>query len=259
MEFTVILIKSIIIGGLLGFSASMGAARMFHAPSTQGLGAFRTLGEMNACMGDPASHFSFGLGFFFNAWASTVGAGAFTQDVTHRIIPNWAASVLLAKNKNVSETMHDPRKMGFVGAVVGALVVAFLNSTAAAIPEALQVTAVAVLVPAATTLINVVMPVIFWLAALDAGKRTGFWGTLFGGIAQLIMGNAVPGVVLGILIGKGVDEIGWSKVTKMMMGAIILLFVLSGFFRGFDLQVLESFKLEAPNWLENIHKMLGLS
>ena len=155
--------------------------------------------------------------------------------------------------------MHDPRKMGFVGAVVGALVVAFLNSTAAAIPEALQVTAVAVLVPAATTLINVVMPVIFWLAALDAGKRTGFWGTLFGGIAQLIMGNAVPGVVLGILIGKGVDEIGWSKVTKMMMGAIILLFVLSGFFRGFDLQVLESFKLQAPNWLENIHKMLGLS
>lgn len=258
MEFTVILIKSIIIGGLLGFSASMGAARMFHAPSTQGLGAFRTLGEMNACMGDPASHFSFGLGFFFNAWASTVGAGAFTQDVTHRTIPNWAASVLLAKNKNVSETMHDPRKMGFVGAVVGAIVVAFLNSTAAAIPEALQVTAVAVLVPAATTLINIVMPVIFWLAALDAGKRTGFWGTLFGGIAQLIMGNAVPGVVLGILIGKGVDEIGWSKVTKMM-GAIILLFVFSGFFRGFDLQVLESFKLQAPNWLENIHKMLGLS
>lgn len=149
--------------------------------------------------------------------------------------------------------------MGFVGAVVGAIVVAFLNSTAAAIPEALQVTAVAVLVPAATTLINIVMPVIFWLAALDAGKRTGFWGTLFGGIAQLIMGNAVPGVVLGILIGKGVDEIGWSKVTKMMMGAIILLFVLSGFFRGFDLQVLESFKLQAPNWLENIHKLLGLS
>lgn len=63
MEFTIILVKSIIIGGLLGFSASMGAARMFHAPSTQGLGAFRTLGEMNACMGDPASHFSFGLGF----------------------------------------------------------------------------------------------------------------------------------------------------------------------------------------------------
>ena len=36
---------------------------MFHAPQTQGLGAFRTLGEMNAAQGDPASHFSFGLGF----------------------------------------------------------------------------------------------------------------------------------------------------------------------------------------------------
>ena len=180
MDFAIILIKSIIIGGLLGFSASVGAARMFHAPSTQGLGAFRTLGEMNACMGDPASHFSFGLGFFFNAWASTVGAGAFTQDVTHRIVPNWAAAALLFKNKNVGETVHNPKKMGIVGAVIGAVVVAFLNSTAAAIPESLQVTAVAVLVPAATILINTVMPVIFWLAALDAGKRTGFWGTLFG-------------------------------------------------------------------------------
>ena len=104
--------------------------------------------------------------------------------------------------------------MGIIGAVIGALVVAFLNTTAAAIPEALQVTAVSVLVPAATILINTVMPVIFWLAALDAGKRTGFWGR-FWRIAQLIMGNAVPGVVLGILIGKGVDESGWNRVTKV--------------------------------------------
>ena len=50
--------------------------------------------------------------FFFNAWASSVGAGAFTQDVTHRIVPNWAAAALLAKNKDVSQTMHDPKKWG---------------------------------------------------------------------------------------------------------------------------------------------------
>ncbi len=37
--------------------------------------------------------------------------------------------------------------MGIVGAFVGMATVAFLNSTAAAIPESLQVTAVAVLVP----------------------------------------------------------------------------------------------------------------
>lgn len=160
MDFVIILVKSVIIGGLLGFAASVGAARMFHAPNTQGLGAFRTLGEMNACMGDPASHFSFGLGFFFNAWASSVGAGAFTQDVTHRIIPNWAAAALLAKTK-MSPRPCMIRKMGIIGAVIGAVVVAFLNTTAAAIPEALQVTAVSVLVPAATILINTVMPVIF--------------------------------------------------------------------------------------------------
>ena len=158
MEFVIILLKSLLIGGLLGFAAGAGAARMFHAPQTQGLGAFRTLGEMNAAQGDPASHFSFGLGFFFNAWASAVGAGAFTQDVTHRIVPNWAAAILLVKDKDVTKTMHNPKKMGIVGAFVGMATVAFLNSTAAAIPESLQVTAVAVLVPAATILINTVMP-----------------------------------------------------------------------------------------------------
>lgn len=248
-----IIFKSIIIGGLLGFTASMGAARMFHAPKTQGLGAFRTLGEMNACEGDAAAHFSFGLGFFFNAWASAVGAGAFTQDVTHRVVPNWAAAALLSRNKNVAETMHNPKKMGIAGAIIGAALVTFLNSTASAIPESLQVVAVAVLVPAATILIETVMPVLFWLAAIDAGKRSGFWGTLFGGLAQLIMGNAVPGVVLGILIGKGVDESGWNRITKSIMVAIILLFVLSGFFRGFDLEALTSFKLIIPQWLENLH------
>lgn len=250
-----ILFKSVIIGGLLGFSAGVGAARMFHVPKAQGLGAFRTLGEMNACEGDAAAHFSFGLGFFFNAWASVVGAGAFTQDIEHRVIPNWAAAVLVAKNKDITQTMHNPQKMGIVGAVIGALVVPFLNTTAAAIPESLQVVAQVVLVPAANILVNTVMPVLFWLAAIDAGRRSGFWGTLFGGLAQLIMGNAVPGVVLGILVGKGVDEIGWNKITKSIMVAVILLFVFSGFFRGFDLSMLESFKLSIPKWLENLHNI----
>ncbi|MGY3749070.1 DUF4311 domain-containing protein [Vagococcus acidifermentans] len=254
----IIILKSLVIGGLLGFAASVGAARMFHTPKSQALGAFRTFGEMNACEGDPAAHFSFGLGFFFNAWASTVGAGAFTQDVTHRIVPNWATAALLMKNKNVEETMHNPKKMAIAGTVIGALLVTFLNSTAAAIPESLQVTAVAVLVPAATILIDTVMPVLFWLSALDAGVRTGFWATLFGGLSQMIMGNAVPGVVLGILIGKGVDDTGWNRVTKSILAAIIMLFILSGFFRGFDLQLLESFKLQVPKWLENMHNIVNL-
>ncbi|MGM0219601.1 DUF4311 domain-containing protein [Enterococcus sp. AZ126] len=258
MDVLVVLIKSLLIGGLVGFSAGAGAARMFHAPNTQGLGAFRTLGEMNACEGDAASHFSFGLGFFFNAWASTVGAGAFTQDVDHRVIPNWAAAALLVKNKDIAQTMHNPKKMGISGAIIGMLVVAFLNTTASAIPESLQVTAVAVLVPAANLLINTVMPVLFWLAAIDAGKRSGFWATIFGGLATMIMGNAVPGVVLGILIGKGVDEIGWTRVTKSMMAAVILLFVFSAFFRGFDLQMIESFRLQIPIWLQNMHDIFSV-
>ena len=113
------------------------------------------------------------------------------------------------------------------------------------------------LVPAANLLVNTVMPVIFWLAAIDAGKKSGFWATIFGGLAQMIMGNAVPGLVLGILIGKGVEESGWNRVTKVMMTAIVLLFVLSGFFRGFDVKLLQSFMLDVPTWLNGIHNSLS--
>lgn len=61
-----------------------------------------------------------------------------------------------------------------------------------------------------------------------------------------------------ILIGKGVDEIGWNRVTKSMMVAVILLFILSGFFRGFDLQMLESFRVQIPQWLENTHGIFNI-
>ena len=80
----------------------------------------------------------------------------------------------------------------------------------------------------------------------------------FGGLSAMIMGNATPGVVLGILIGKGVDEIGWNRVTKSMMVAIALLFIFSAFFRGFDLEMLESFRLQIPQWLESIHGVFNL-
>ena len=101
------------------------------------------------------------------------------------------------------------------------------------------------------------MPILFWLAAIDAGRRSGLFGTVFGGLSAMIMGNAVPGVVLGILIGKGVDELGWTRITKSILAAAILLFVLSGFFRGFDLNLLKSFNLNAPGWLSKVHQMLG--
>lgn len=250
MEILIIALKSIIIGGLCGFGVGAGAARMYHAPTYQGMGAFRTLGELNSCEGDPAAHFSFGLGFFFNAWASTVATGSFTQDVDHRIIPNWGAAVLMMKNKNLTETLHNPRKMAFACTFIGIVVVLFLNTTTSAIPEALKTTATSVLVPAANLLVSTVMPVIFWLAALDAGRRSGFWGTLFGGLSQLIMGNAVPGLVLGILIGKGVDDSGWNRIMKIMLISIIILFTLSGYFRGFDMKLINTFKDGLGFWFK---------
>ncbi len=216
--FFQVLIKSLIIGALGGAAVSAGAARMFHAPEIQAMGAFRTLGEINACKGDPVSHFSFGLGFFFNAAGSVIGAGALTQDVLHRIVPNWAAAALLVKNKKVEETLYDPARMGVMGAIIGAVVVAALNLLANAIPESLAVIASGILSPAANLMIN---------------KITGIWGTVLGGLAYLIMGNAVPGCVLGIIVGQSVEDSGYNKTVQIMLAVIAALFIVIGIGRGF--------------------------
>ncbi len=229
-----IIIYSAIIGIIGGGCIAAGAARMFHAPEIQSMGAFRTLGELNACNGDPIAHFSFGLGFFFSAAASAVAAGSLTQDVMHRIVPNWSAAALLVKNNKVEETVQNPRKMMMAGSIVGGLVVIFLNTMASIIPEKLSLIASEVLGPATTWLINPVMPAIFWLAAIDAGKTTGMWGTVLGGVSALITGNATPGVVLGILIGKSAEENGYkSKVVQILIAIVVILFVAIAYFRGF--------------------------
>ena len=228
-----IIIKSLIIGFIGGAALTAGAARMFHTPNSQSMGAFRTLGELNACQGDTVAHFSFGLGFLFNSAAAVVASGALTQDVFHRVIPNFAAATLLLKNKKVEETLYDPLKMGIVGGIIGAIIVAFLNTVAFLIPASLSNIAREILSPAAAMMINPVMPIVFWLAALDAGKLTGVWATVLGGLAHMIMGNAVPGIVLGILIGQTIDESGYNKSVRIMITIVVILFIVIAYFRGF--------------------------
>ena len=229
-----IILYSIIIGAIGGGCIAAGAARMRHAPEVQAMGAFRTLGEMNACGGDPISHFSFGLGFLFSSAASAVAAGALSQDVMHRIVPNWAAGALLLKNKDPEQTVWNPGKMMIAGAGVGAVVVTALNTVASVIPSNLSDIASGVLVQDTTWLINPVMPAIFWLAAVDAGKVTGMWGTLLGGVSALITGNAVPGVVLGILVGKSAEENGYkSNIVRILIAIVVVMFLAIAYFRGF--------------------------
>ncbi len=84
-----------------------GVARMFHAPTTQGMGAFRTL-RTQLC--EATRHpYLLGWVFFFNARASSVAAGSFTRDVDHRIIPNPRGGAYDQKNRNVGATLHDPK------------------------------------------------------------------------------------------------------------------------------------------------------
>lgn len=229
-----IVLYSAIIGIIGGGCIAAGAARMFHAPEIQAMGAFRTLGEFNACNGDPIAHFSFGLGFFFSAAASAMGAGALTGEVFHRIIPNWSAAIVLSRNRKVEETIYNPRKMMIAGSCIGAVVVTFLNTMATMIPEKLSLIATNVLTPATSWMLNPVMPAIFWLAAIDAGRFTGMWGTILGGVSALVSGNAVPGIVLGILIGKSAEENGYNNgIVKILITIVVVMFLAIAYFRGF--------------------------
>lgn len=229
-----IILYSVIIGVIGGGCIAAGAARMFHAPEIQGMGAFRTIGEMNACNGDPIAHFSFGLGFFFNAAASAIASGALTGDVLHRIVPNWSATILLQRGKSVEDTVYNPARMMAVGSAVGAVVITFLNTMSSMIPESLSTIAKEVLSPATSWLLNPVMPAIFWLAAMDAGKTTGLWATILGGVSAVVSGNALPGIVLGILIGKSAEQQGYkSKIVQILIVLVVAMFILIAYFRGF--------------------------
>ena len=140
---------------------------------------------------------------------------------------------MLVKNRN-EETIQNPRKMMMAGSVIGALIVTFLNTMATIIPEKLSLIANNVLTPATGWMLNPVMPAIFWLAAIDAGRYTGMWGTILGGISALVSGNAVPGIVLGILIGKSAEENGYkSGIVKVLIAIVVVMFIAIAYFRGF--------------------------
>ncbi|MEW8977788.1 MAG: SFCGS family glycine-rich protein [Symbiobacterium sp.] len=147
----------------------------------------------------------------------------------------------LHRPKVVEETLYSPAAMAAAGAIVGAVVLSVLNTVAAFIPQSMAVVASQVLGPASSLMMNPVMPVIFWLAALDAGHITGVWSTILGGLAHMIMGNAVPGIVLGILIGKSAEEHGYSKSTNTMIAIVAVLFILIAYFRGFHTKLIALF------------------
>lgn len=237
-----IIIKSIIVGLLMGAAISAGASRMFRAPEVQGMGAFRTLGEMNACNGDPVSHFSFGLGFFITSAASALGTGSLTQDVLHRVIPNWAAAIVGIK-KDV-DYRERTAEMFFVGGLIGALVFVMLNTASSLVPVNLATMAKDILTPAATNMISFVMPLLFLWAAMDAGKTIGTWAIIFGGIMAIISGNSLPGIIFGILCGSLVEEKGRrDKNTITMFVIVIVMILLIAYFRNFHVKVFELFNI----------------
>lgn len=237
-----IIIKSIIVGFLMGAAISAGASRMFRAPQVQGMGAFRTLGELNASNGDPVSHFSFGLGFFITSAASALGTGSLTQDVLHRVIPNWAAAIVGLKKDRDYRT--STTEMFLFGGIIGSVVLLFLNTASSLVPVDLATMAKDILSPAATNMINYVMPLLFLWAAMDAGHNIGVWAIIFGGIMAIISGNSLPGIIFGILCGSLIEEKGSKdKSTISMFVIVILMILLIAYFREFHLKLFNLFNI----------------
>lgn len=227
-----IVLKSVVIGALGGAAVAAGAARMFHAPKLQGMGAFRTLGEMNACNGEPISHFSFGLGFLVTSAAAALGTGALTQDVLHRVIPNWSAAIVTTSGKK--ERLQNPFYMMLAGVVVGIVVFASLNTVSSVVPTEIATVARLILTPAANNMLNFIMPLLFLWAALDSGKITGLWSVGLAGVMALISGNSLPGIIFGILIGNTAQEKGHKDKSTLSIIAIVVIMILAiAYFRGF--------------------------
>lgn len=236
-----IFIESVVIGAIVGFGVGAGAARMFHAPEVQAAGAFRTLGEMNACLGDPISHFSFGFSFYLNSAAQNLAAGVMDQDFLHRTIPNVAAGLLTLRNKKVEETVYNPFKMAVAGALVGAVLYPIINMSAQLVPAYVSATMTQIFSPAVTNMM-IVMECLYLIAALDNGKYTGIAGLILGAVSRLVTGNATPGLILGILTGKTVELNGInSKVSKVFIVIMIVLWCLIAHFRGFFPKLLAAF------------------
>ncbi len=228
-----LVIKSAVVGALAGAGAAGGAARMFHAPNVQGMGAFRTLGEMNACNGDPLAHFSYGVGFLFSSAGSVVGTGSLSSDVLHRIVPQRSAGASILLGGNNKKSASNPLTMTLWGALIGAMLVTFLNTLSNLIPSTMSLIAEKIVSPAADLILSPVLPVAFWMSALSAGKWHGTFATIFGILAQHIMGNATPGAVLGILAGQAVEDTGLTgKRSISLILFISVMFLLIAYFRG---------------------------
>lgn len=236
-----IIAKSLLIGGIAGFGTGAGAARMFNSPKVQAAGAFRTLGEMNACLGDSVAHFSFGLSFYLNCVIQNLAGGAVTQDFLHRVVPNVSAGFLSIKNKNYEETVYDPFKMAIAGAVVGAVLYAVLCCSVSLVPSYVSDTMLAVFKPAINNML-IVMQGLYLIAALENGRYTGCWGIVLGAVAYLITGNATPGLILGILTGKTIELNGTkSKISIVFIVLMIVLWIVIAYFRGFFPKLIAAF------------------
>lgn len=238
---TTILFESILIGALAGLGVGAGAARMFHAPKIQAAGAFRTLGEMNACLGDPVSHFSFGFSFLINCAVNDLAVGCVTQDLLHRVVPNFAAGLLTIKNKKIEDTVQNPLKMGLAGSVVGAVFYTLLNMSVSLVPVTVSSTMQSVLTPAITNMM-LVMDILYILAAIQNGKYTGTWGLILGAVSRMVVGSATPGAILGILTGKTIELNGIkSKVSIIFIVLMVVLWLLVAYFRGFFVTMASAF------------------
>lgn len=162
----------------------------------------------------------------------------------HRVIPNFAYAIFAGKKKGSSleELSNCPFQLGIIGAVIGAIVMSSIVTLYSFVPNEFAYVAQSVLAPAATLLFNPIMPILFMLAAFGSSKKTGIWSLIFAALAQLLMSNPLPGVILGIMIGETANSEGYKSKTFIVIFTIIItMMIIIGILRGVTLESLTAF------------------
>ena len=131
--------------------------------------------------------------------------------------------------------------MAIAGTLVGAVLYTLLNESVSFVPDYVSVSMTQVFTPAINNML-IVMDCLYLIAALENGKLTGMWGIALGSIAMMVVGRATPGLILGILTGKTIEQNGVkSKISITFIILMVAVWILIAYFRGFFPKLLTAF------------------
>ncbi|MGL4818795.1 MAG: DUF4311 domain-containing protein, partial [Bacilli bacterium] len=131
-------------------------------------------------------------------------------------IPSFTIGLGARANGETENAELSPLRLGVGGALVGGVLLGTLACLQSLIPLDASNGALTIFSKTALIFVQIVLPLVFWMKAVDAGGQTPVVATVLGGFSQLYLANALPGIIVGIVLAKGYEEMGWQRVSVGM-------------------------------------------